>query len=362
VRRLLTATDLVQAIAGLQKNISYNYIDPKNQGKIDIDEIKRPEGPIYIRRYNPSKKKSSKQGKRASISIEMLWRYANALSLGQPINIDRAFAGSYNTRSALEALLAHTPEFYYCYPGRIEVIRSRSKIKKGHKHLIWMPNVPHESGIMCEHKTENMYISEVPAIDAVYEALIVPEMLADSGKKISIDIQRRHAQMQIALIVIGSQLGSRIWVASNDRAIEYKGQKISQMNNVIPSLDDVKLIQPYEQAAGAARFIDCIWFRNARFMPAVFEIEHSTGITSGLTRMKNFKDQIPPIETRWVIVAHDEDRHKVFFEANKEQFREMNICFFPYSSVEELYSLCQRRKISGVTDSFLDSFMERTVS
>ena len=89
-------------------------------------------------------------------------------------------------------------------------------------------------------------------------------------------------------------------------------------------------------------------------MPAVFEVEHSTCVTSGLTRMKHFRDQIPPIETRWVIVAPDEDRHKVYTEANKEQFKDMNVRFFPYSSVEELYSLCQRRKVSGVNDEFSD--------
>jgi type II restriction enzyme len=63
-------------------------------------------------------------------------------------------------------------------------------------------------------------------------------------------------------------------------------------------------------------------------MPAVFEVEHSTGVTSGLTRMKHFRDQIPPIDTRWVIVAPDENRNKVYAEANKEQFRDMNVHFF----------------------------------
>ena len=49
----------------------------------------------------------------------MIWRVANAISEGEPINFDRVLGGSYNTRSVLESLLASTPEFYYCYPGRI---------------------------------------------------------------------------------------------------------------------------------------------------------------------------------------------------------------------------------------------------
>lgn len=362
MKEVITATDLVQAISNLSKNVSYNYVNPKTRTKVKIEEIVRPEGPIFISRYDPSQGEGPHQAKRESISVEMLWRVANAASFKQPVNIDRILAGSYNTRSALEALLVHTPQFYFCYPGRIEVIRSSSEIKRGHKHLIWRPETPHELGVMAEFKTENMYISEIPTAEAVYEALIIPEIAAGEQVNVTIDMQRRHAQMQIALIIIGTQLGSRVWVASNDRAIEYKGQKISEMDNVIASLNDVKLIQPYDEAVRSARLIDCIWFRNSRFMPAVFEVEHSTGVTSGLTRMKHFRDQIPPIDTRWVVVAPDEDRHKVYAEANKEQFRDMDVCFFPYSSVEELYSLCQRRKIVGVNDEFLDCFMERAVN
>ncbi len=93
-------------------------------------------------------------------------------------------------------------------------------------------------------------------------------------------------------------------------------------------------------------------------MPAVMEVEHSTGVTSGLTRMKKFQDHIPPFPTRYVIVAADDDRKRVVQEANKPQFRELDVRFFPYSAVEELYALCQKRKLKGITEDFLDFYME----
>ena len=93
-------------------------------------------------------------------------------------------------------------------------------------------------------------------------------------------------------------------------------------------------------------------------MPAVMEIEHTTGVTSGLTRMKNFKDNFPPFPTRYVIVAPDEDRDKVIKEAGKFQFQDLDTRYFPYSAVEELYGLCQKRKLRGVTEDFLDCYME----
>jgi type II restriction enzyme len=43
------------------------------------------------------------------------------------------------------------------------------------------------------------------------------------------------------------------------------------------------------------------------------------------------------------------------------QFYKPNPMFFPYSAIEELYSLCQRRKIQGVTEEFLGCYMKKTL-
>ncbi len=170
-----------------------------------------------------------------------------------------------------------------------------------------------------------------------------------------------HTKIQVALVQIGKQLGFRTWIAQNDKGIEYKGKKIGEMESVVGSLKNERMISSYENAIRAALMIDCVWFRNSAFMPAVIEIEHSTGVTSGLSRMKHLQDAIPSIMTRYVIVAADEDRNKVMQECNKPQFHSLNTKFFPYSAVEELYTLCQRRKLRGVTDEFLDCFMEKTI-
>jgi type II restriction enzyme len=139
----------------------------------------------------------------------------------------------------------------------------------------------------------------------------------------------------------------------------YNNKKIGEFEGVISRLQDEQLLLAYQDAAHAAAMIDCIWFKNGKLMPAVMEVEHSTGVTSGLTRMKNFKDKFINLgNVRYVIVASDEDRDKVFREANKPQFKDLDTKYFPYSAVEELYALCQRRKIKGVTEEFLDCYME----
>lgn len=354
----LTAADIVSAINHLPRDRDYNYINPKTKGKIRIVDVILPEGPIIIKRYNPYKGESPSRAKNESISTQMIWRIANAFVPGQPVNFDRVLGASYNTRSVLESLLAHTPQFYYCYPNRIESTSSTNvSIKKGHKHLMWCPDQPHQPEVLVEMETD-IVISEIPTVDAYYEALTLP---GDVVQDMDIDVKRRHAQMQIALIMIGRQLGYRTWIAQNDKGIIYKDRKIGEMEGVVVSLRDEKLLSAFEEAQRAALLIDCIWFKNSKLMPAVIEIEHSTGVTSGLTRMKGLQEALPPFPTRYVIVAPDEDRNKVFKEANRPQFQSLNVRYFPYSAVEELYTLCMRRKIKGVTEDFLDCFMEPTI-
>lgn len=220
---------------------------------------------------------------------------------------------------------------------------------------MWMPEKPHKLGVLEEIKTD-IVISEMPHIDAVYESLVLPDTMPTA--ELNIDIQRRHAQIQIALYFIGKQLGFRTWIAQNDKGIIYHNKRLGEYEGVIPSLKDEKLLSAYDDAVRAALLIDCIWFKDGKLMPAVMEVEHSTGVISGLSRMKNFQDKFPPFPTRYVIVAPDEDRDKVIKEANKPQFHSLKTKFFSYSAVEEFYALCQRRKLKGVTADFLDCYME----
>lgn len=354
--RKLTATNLVRAIAALDRNVDYNYVSSKTKSKIRITRIEEPEGPIWIKRYNPNKQQSAVKAKEAPISSAMLWRVANATMQNLPLNLDRMLAGSYNTRSVLEALLVHTPEFYYCYPGRIAQTGSQTSVKPGHKHLIWLPDSPHQLGILAKAATE-IVVSELPTTAAVYDALDI----GSTSAELDIDTKRRHVQMQIALIAIGQELSFRTWVALGDQGIKYKDKRLGDMDGVVDRLSDLPQVQSYPSAIEAAKFIDVIWFKNGKLMPAAIEIEHSTGVTSGLTRMKGLQDALPPYPIRYVVVAADDDRQRVVDQANREQFRSLQTRYFSYSAVEELYSLCQRRKLKGVTEEFLDSFMEPVV-
>lgn len=353
----LTASNLTSFIKGLPKNIWLDYIHAASKNQVRIVEIIGSEGPIRIERRDSKNGESKLQ----TISTQMLWRVANSINIGVPVNLDRILGASYNTRSALETLLAHTPQFFWCRPGRIEITNNSSKIKDGHKHIIWLPKAPHQNGVLTESKlSSDMAISELPSHKITYEALVIPS--SNSRSELDIKVERRHLQIQIALLEIGRMIGYKTWIAHNDKGLKYGNTKIGELDGVVASLSDLQQIASYQTAITAAKQIDCIWFKNGRLIPAVMEVEHSTGIKSGLTRMKNFFDLGPPLkDMRWVIVAPDEDRSEVIRKSSEEQFKPLNTKFFPYSAVEELYSICKRRRITkdAINENFLDCFMEK---
>lgn len=352
----ITAYNLVKAISCLPRNVNYNYI--KTPGLIHIEEVTLPAGPIKIKRWKPSRGETYESKRAESISSEMIWRVANAINEGDVFNFDRILGASYNTRSVLETLVALTPEFYFCYPGRIMDIDGHSTIEHGQKHLVWMPNKPHKNGVLEEIQMEDRAVSEIPIQTVSYDNLVLPpEML--TGIEQDIDVLRRHTQIQIALYIIGLQLGFRTWIAQNDKGIRYNDKPLIEQPGIIPSIGNEGIISAFPGAEPSAKFIDCIWFQNHRFMPAVMEVEHTTGITSGLTRMKGLQDCMPAFNTRYVIVAPDDDREKVVYEANREQFKCLDTRYFSYSSVEELYYICTHRNLHGVTQEFLDCYMEK---
>jgi type II restriction enzyme len=349
----LTPSNLVHAINQLPNQVWFDYVNDRTRTKVQYVQKRGPEGPIVIRR-----RVSNGNIDELSISTEMLWRAANAIVPNTPINFERVFGSSYNTRSALEALLVHTPQFYWCKPGRIELIRDSAKIKSGHKHIIWLPNKLHENGVMCQTNDVEA-ISELPIQLVAYDALV--DVADTESESLPIDVKRRHLQIQIALVEIGAKLGFRTWVAQNDRGYKYGQKTIGNLDGVINRLSDERVMASYQEAIDAAKLIDCIWFKNGRLMPAVMEVEHSTGVTSGLNRMQKFQKLGPALQdVRWVIVAADEDRNDVLRKANDPQFSSLETRYFSYSAVEELYSLCRRRGLSNhsVNEKFLDCFME----
>ena len=72
---------------------------------------------------------------------------------------------------------------------------------------------------------------------------------------------------------------------------------------------------------------------------------------------------LPPYQAmRFVIIAPDDLRDKVVREVNKPEFNDLKAFYMPYSSVSELLGLCQERKLKGVSEAFIETFLEDVYS
>ena len=349
--RKFTATDICRVIDSLDKKRLYGYLNPSTHGEIQIVQVTMPDGPIAIRRRSIG----GTFGAITHISAQMLWRAANALNTGLPINLDRVLAGSYNTRSVLEALLAHTPEIYTCHPGRQESIGDCVKIKRGHKHIIFKDNQPHAIGQVVELALgEDFVISEIPTLETSYD--IVPSR-REAG--VDVAITRRHSQIQVCLAEIARALNMRTWLAVEDHGIKYNGKVITEYPFIVKNLEDERTLSAFPDAISVANHIDCMFFNGG--LPYAFEVEHTTGVTSGLNRMLSFRNKAEHLNTRYVIVAPDEDRELVMHRAQPAHFEPIEPFFLSYSKVEDLYAFIHRAdgKLLGTSKEFLSTFMER---
>ncbi|ABG39254.1 Type II site-specific deoxyribonuclease [Paraglaciecola sp. T6c] len=353
----VTATNIAAAINSLDKNVTYDYPNPRTKTKINIVNVVMPEGPIIFRRCEPNKGESFDNKADESISVAAIWRLASSLKPNLPVNVDRVFGASYNSRSALEAMLVHTENYYICYPGRLEKIGEDTRVRNGHKHIIFCPDKPHRRGIFEVMEVNDMVVSEVDR-EVYFDSLLLSEN--PERDKVQIEIDRRHAQIQIMLIKAAESIGLKSWVAKNDHSIKYDSKRLIEMDSVIKDLSNTAALQGYPNAARAGELIDLMWLDSeGRKIPAIIEIEHSTGVTSGLTRMKGFMEEAPDLaHMTFIISAPDEIREQVLRKANAPQFKDMNIMFLPYSAVEDLF-LLSRRNLKGIDNiKFLHTFLE----
>lgn len=356
--RRISPAELVHAIAQLPRNRAYTYVDLSNPGLIQVASITPPEGPIRIKRYD-SRTQTAADVDSESISSGFFRRLADAIVENEPFSIDEVFQGSYNYRSAVESLLAHTPQFYSCRPGRIESTTSGPVFHEGVKHLIWVPNEPHELGVVRTRDVTRVVTDLKTAEYGQIDFSTIPTDRPETN-----DEARSHSLIQIALVEIGIGLGCQSYVAANDQHIVYRGAPLAKFPGVVRRLDDVPEMAYSGEVIEAAKLIDCIWLR-PRQIPALFEVEHSTGVNSGLLRMQKFRDSFLEIRTRYVVVAPDALRDEVKRKASAPQFAPMSPFFMPYSTVLSLYAIVQRwnrlRDATGTGFEFLDAFLEPCV-
>ncbi|MDW7681337.1 MAG: hypothetical protein SCK70_12285 [bacterium] len=150
-----------------------------------------------------------------------------------------------------------------------------------------------------------------------------------------------HAQVQTILGSIGSFKGFDIWIPPIDRAkLDWSLTPTFPLSKQLPSI-----LEPIIDIAGE---IDVIWVdRGANRPVALYEVEHTTPIYSGLLRFNDIHLVIPQETIRFGIVSNDERRALFVRQLMRPTFKASGlkeVCtFFDYPNVFGWH----RRIISG---------------
>lgn len=144
-----------------------------------------------------------------------------------------------------------------------------------------------------------------------------------------------HSQVQTLLGAIGWAKGFGVWVPHQDRGAL-----------------DWSLVSPFEcfpdipsglaSAREVVQHVDVVWFgRGSAQLGALFEVEHSTPIYSGLLRLNDVHLLFPGARPRFGIVANAARRDGFARQINRVTFRSSgltNLCsFFEYTDVYGWY-------------------------
>jgi hypothetical protein len=140
-----------------------------------------------------------------------------------------------------------------------------------------------------------------------------------------------HVQVQTLLGGIGSSKGFSVWIPPADRArLDWSLTPSFQLSTVLPSI--------LEPIIEIAEEIDVIWLdRGANRPVALYEVEHSTPIYSGLLRFNDVHLMLPSAALRFGIVSNQDRRVLFVRQLSRPTFKASGlreICaFFEYQNV-----------------------------
>lgn len=111
-----------------------------------------------------------------------------------------------------------------------------------------------------------------------------------------------HTQIQTFLGAIGTTKGYDIWIPTSDRIkLDWSLANQFDCHDLLP--------YSFEQVKNILQEVDVIWIqRGSGELRALFEVEHSTPIYSGLLRFNDIHLVTPTLRPRFSVVANDTRR------------------------------------------------------
>lgn len=186
---------------------------------------------------------------------------------------------------------------------------------------------------------EDIFNSLTPASDGQFKAQIYQDegtelYIANAGRfniegfygwhnldnlidknKIAVLPDFSHSQIQTLIGSIGMIKGYDIWIPQNDRnKLDWRLAEKFLCKSELPSR--------YEKIGEVVREVDVVWLqRGSSELRAMFEVEHSTPIYSGLLRFNDLHLIEPHLKPKFSIVSNDIRRSLFLRQINRPTFR-----------------------------------------
>lgn len=214
---------------------------------------------------------------------------------------------------------------------------------------------------------EEVFRSCVPAKDGQYKAAIYPQaegteiVLPKAGRfnvegnfgygvldklldsaKLQNAPDFTHAQVQTLLGAVGTAKGYDVWIPPKDRAgLDWSLSRSFGCREELPG--------NFDSIMTVLQEVDVIWLpRGSASMNALFEVEHSTPIYSGILRFNDVHLVAPSAGSRFTIVSNDARRALFVRQINRPTFKASGlseVCtFLEYVDVFGWHSRITARK------------------
>jgi len=190
-----------------------------------------------------------------------------------------------------------------------------------------------------------------PARSGVYRYAGEPQPMPLEEGLIPVEpTEESHGAMQGILAALGTLYGYDTYIPANDRTSRTFSGKPLQ---VFSTLGDIKGVTGDINTRRRLEQIDVLWasedIDGAPWPRYAFEVEHTTGIRSGLDRLRNVPVRFG---TRQFIVAPDRERTRFDACVREPAYSQMRTTLFfaDYSGISELYLLATRheRALTGL--------------
>lgn len=156
------------------------------------------------------------------------------------------------------------------------------------------------------------------------------EALVDSARFRDIP-KLSHSQVQTLLGAIGAAKSYDLWIPLSDRAkLDWSITNPFECRDLLP--------YGFESVKDILQEVDVIWIqRGSSELRALFEVEHSTPIYSGLLRFNDIHLEAPGLRTTFSVVANDARRSLFVRQLNRPTFKTSGLSelctFLEYANV-----------------------------